>query len=280
MTEVRPTRLIQSFFLELNTTAQKEVKLLYVERSCALSMNIPANSPLEKESPWLAANDIANYNYTSDGIVLYLSGTVPATLKCKALDSVVIEPFPSPTATLDSFSYHNPCEHTLLTTCSQSNNKHTLRVTVNFSPSNLDLRGLAISINRTRGITIFRNSPLKLNNLSDPLFSNATHSLYDGGVLIIQQEQSVTVVLQEIGVQISRNFGVENSVEILVLDDVSAVDVCGLCGTVNGRLLFSDRTTEAESLIDSAVIEEFANSWSVNPLELLLGQQPEECGKY
>ena len=205
------------------------------------------------------------------------SGSVPMTLLCKALDSVVIEPFLSPTATLDSFTYHNPCEHTLLiTSCAHTSPRESLRVSVSFNPSNLDLNGLAININQTRGITILKNSLVQLRNFSSPVFSNRTHSLYEDGVLIVKDDQSVKVALEKLGVEITRSFGVENKVEIAV--EESVFDLCGMCGTVDGRLLYSDGVTEVASLADSAVVEDFASSWRVSPHELLLEQQGEECG--
>ena len=213
------------------------------------------------------------------GKILF-SGTVPTTTvrKCKVFDSVVIEPFPSPTATLDSFTYHNPCEHILLTTlCGQTNSQQSLRVTINYSPSNLDLLGLAVSINSSRVIKILRNSLVELGNFSNPLSSNRTHSFYDGGVLIVQQTGSVGIILQQLGVEITRSFGLDNTIEVVVQETESTASLCGLCGRVDGRLVYSDRDTEAAS-VDSLMVEQFASSWRVIPQEVLLGQQGEECG--
>ena len=213
-------------------------------------------------------------------MIFCFSGSLPAALTCRAMDSVVIEPFRSPTAPLDSYTFHSPCEHVLLTTScgGHTRDQLSLRVSINFSPSNLDLQGLAISINRTRNVKVSRNSVVELKNLPDPIFSNRTHSLYPGGILIVQLDQSVSVTIEGVGVEIRRLFGVENRVEIHVLEAGSTVRLCGLCGTLDGRLVFSGGATEAIS-IDSALVEEFASSWRVSPQELLLGQQGEECGQ-
>ena len=202
------------------------------------------------------------------------------TPTCKALDSIVIEPFPSPSAVLDSFTFHSPCEHVLLTTCGdQSNSQHSLRVVINFSPSNLDLLGLAVNINRTRIIKVLRNSMSALTNFSNPISFNRTHSLYSGGVLIVQRDYSTSIVLQYLGLEITRSFGLDNRVEVRMLEETwSTAGLCGLCGTVDGRLVYSDGVTEAAS-IDSLQTEDFASSWRVSPQEVLLGQQGEECGK-
>lgn len=197
---------------------------------------------------------------------------------CKALDSVVIEPFRLADTLADSYTFHSPCEHTLLSTCNISSQQQ-LRVTVNFSPSNLDILGLAIQINRTTTITIFQDQVIDLKNLSDPIFSNRTYSLYPGGISITNDIRRVNIVLADFGVKIDRVFAEENQVLIGVLEGSSAARLCGLCGTVNGVLLYNDRRTEAIS-IDSSLIEVFAESWRVSPQELLLGQQGEECGEW
>ena len=219
------------------------------------------------------------YYYWSCMHCILFTGGVPVTPTCKALDSIVIEPFPSPSAVQDSFTFHSPCEHVLLTTCDQSNGQHSLRVVIDFSPSNLDLLGLAVNINRTRIIKVLRNSMSELTNFSDPISFNGTHSLYSGGVLIVQRDYSTSIVLQNLGLEITRSFGLDNRVEVHVLEETwSTAGLCGLCGKVDGRLVYSDGVTEVVS-IDSLLMEDFASSWRVSPQEVLLGQQGEECGK-
>lgn len=114
-------------------------------------------------------------------------------------------------------------------------------------------------------------------NFSQPFFSNQTHSIYSEGIVIVSRGRSIGVTLAEMGINITRTFGDENVVEIRVFDTDRAGELCGLCGTVDGRLLFNDGTREAVS-IDTNGVEEFAHSWRVSPQEVLLGQQGEECG--
>jgi hypothetical protein len=147
---------------------------------------------------------------------------------------------------------------------------------VNFNPSNLDIRGLAVHINRTMTVTVFRDRTVGLTNFPEPVLSNATYSLYRNGISILSDDTNVSVVLD--GIKISRTFGAENQILIEILESSSRSDLCGLCGTVDGELVYSDRNTEPAS-IDSSLIEEFADSWRVSPQELLLGQQGEECGE-
>ena len=203
----------------------------------------------------------------------------PPTPTCKAFDSIVIEPFRLPTAPLDSFTFHSPCEHILLTTCdTQIRYQPRLRVTIKFSPNNLDLLSLAVNINHTQIIKVLRNSMIELTNVSNPISPNSTHSLYPNGVLIVQQENTVKIILQDLGVEIRRSFGLENRVEIVVLEETEVTgSLCGLCGRVDGRLVYSDGEGEATS---NLVMEVFASNWRVSPQEVLLGQQGEECGNW
>ena len=120
---------------------------------------------------------------------------------------------------------------------------------------------------------------MKLTNFSDPLSANETTTLYPNGILLETREKEIEIELEGFGIRIRRIFGEENRVEIRVLEDGFSIEVCGLCGTTSGRLVYSDRVTEATS-IDAAVIEDFAESWRVSPQEVLLGQQREECGNY
>ena len=211
-----------------------------------------------------------------------LTGSFTSTRICKALDSLVIEPFHSTEALLDSYMIHSPCEHILLSTCHPTiSYEEGLRVTVSYNPSNFALSGLGVHINRTHTITIFEDGIIELTNFTDQeIFTNETYTLYSNGVSINEKESYISIELERFGIEIRRLFGNQNRIEITPLsEDGFQVDVCGLCGTVNGQLVYSDRTTEAVS-IDGTLIDDFAESWQVSPQEVLLGQQGEECGKY
>lgn len=202
----------------------------------------------------------------------------PSAVTCRALDAIVIEPFRSPSAVADSYTYHNPCEHILLTTCDPTS-LQTLRVTADYDPSNLNLLGLAIQINQTATLTVSRDMVTSLANFPPRTFSNGTLSLFPNGVSISTQERHISIILSDFGIKIERFFTPENQILIEVLEDVGGdgVGVCGLCGSVDGELLFSDRDNEVTST-DSDLLEEFADSWRVSPQEVLLGKQREECG--
>ena len=56
-------------------------------------------------------------------------------------------------------------------------------------------------------------------------------------------------------------------------------DLSGLCGTPDGRLLFSDCRTEARTEGEGNNLNDFLDSFRVNPAEQTLRPQTAECGK-
>ena len=67
---------------------------------------------------------------------------------------------------------------------------------------------------------------------------------------------------------------------ILVVNATSlGTDVCGLCGTLEGSLLYRDRRRVAR-IGNRSEIQEFADSWRVNPREEFLREERRECGEW
>ena len=88
------------------------------------------------------------------------------------------------------------------------------------------------------------------------------------------------MILTDFGIKIERFFAPENQILAEVLDGVSGARVvCGLCGSVDDELVFSDRDNEVTFTDSADLLEEFAQSWRVSPQEVLLGKQGEECGE-
>ena len=144
-------------------------------------------------------------------------------------------------------------------------------MTIDFSPSNLDISGLAVQMNN-RSVIVLEDESVQVANVGEAAFMNETFTEYSGGLSITRDSGRVSILLAEHQIQVSRMFGTENAVVIELLSDSPIVEVCGLCGTERGRLLFSDRDTVGD-ILDPRSVEEFAQSWRVNPLEQVLGPQ-------
>ena len=125
---------------------------------------------------------------------------------------------------------------------------------------------------------MLEDESVQVTNVGEAAFMNETFTEYSGGLSITRDSGRVSILLAEHQIQVSRMFGTENAVVIELLSDSPTVEVCGLCGTERGRLLFSDRDTVGD-ILDPRSVEEFAQSWRVNPLEQVLGPQRRECGR-
>lgn len=94
-------------------------------------------------------------------------------------------------------------------------------------------------------------------------------------ISIIQQVDSVTVTLNSVGLSV--NFS-KNAVTVVVFGDALMMSLNGLCGALNGDLVYSDCQTTANSMNGTSV-SEFITSHFVEAPEQLARQNREECGK-
>ena len=192
-------------------------------------------------------------------------------------DSIIVSPFQARRLEQDQdFSFHGTCEHILVTNCNFDPVHFT--VTVDFLSSNLDMGRVGIQL-KERRIIIKENLSLELINLGDPVSSNETATEYLDGIVVIREVNQTTVYLRNLDIQIYRlRDGDENALVVNASRLGSPVrEVCGLCGTLDGELLFSDRSTTA-SILDRSQVDRFADSWRVNPGEQFLREQRRECG--
>ena len=212
-------------------------------------------------------------------LILYTTIGPPSPGICIVEDSITVSPFQARRLEQDQdFSFHGTCEHILVTNC-DFDPVH-FAITIDFLASNLDMGRVGVRLNEKR-IIIMENLTLELANLGQPVSSNETAVEYSDGIVIIQEENRTTVYLRNLDVQIHRlRDGDENTLVVNASRMDSPVrEVCGLCGTLEGELLFSDRSTTA-SILDRSQVDQFADSWRVNPGEQFLREQRRECGEW
>ena len=205
---------------------------------------------------------------------------LPSPGICIVEDSVVVSPFQARALEQDQdqeFSFHGTCEHILVTNC-DFDPLH-FAITIDFLASNLDMGRVGVRLNEKR-IVIRENLTLELINLGQPVSSNDTAVEYLDGIVITQAENQTTIFLRNFGIQIHRlRDGDDNTLVVNASrTDTPVPEVCGLCGTLEGELLFSDRSTTA-SIVDRSEVDRFADSWRVNPGEQFLREQRRECGE-
>ena len=191
---------------------------------------------------------------------------------------MIVEPFRNSFALLDSYTYHSSCEHTLLITCDLFD-PQPLSISVNHNPSDLNLLGLAIHM-RNKRMVLYQDGFAELTNVGDAIFRNETHTQYSDGLTIIEEGRLVSIILAESNIKVEVFFGVnDREVRIEITEKTAVLNYCGLCGTSSGTLLYSDRNETAD-IVDQASVEEFAQSWRVDPREQVLMQQGQECGMH
>ena len=190
---------------------------------------------------------------------------------CEVSDSILISPFQSGE---QNFNIHGTCEHILVTAC-ESPDLPEFVITVDFLSSNLDMGRVGIRIG-DKTIVISEDLSLQSTNLGDPISFSDNVVSYPDGIVITEEGNETTINLSLFGLQVTRKVGLQN---VLVVNASGLLlDVCGLCGTLEGVLLYGDRRRVA-AFGNRIEIEQFADSWRVNPIDQFLREERRDCSK-
>ena len=190
---------------------------------------------------------------------------------CEVSDSILISPFQSGE---QNFNFHGTCEHILVTAC-ESPDLPEFVITVDFLSSNLDMGRVGIRIG-DKTIVISEDLSLQSTNLGDPISFSDNVVSYPDGIVITEEGNETTINLSLFGLQVTRKVGLQN---VLVVNASGLLlDVCGLCGTLEGVLLYGDRRRVA-AFGNRIEIEQFADSWRVNPIDQFLREERRDCSK-
>ena len=205
---------------------------------------------------------------------------MPLPPVCRVDDSILITPFQRTAPGDLNFNFQGSCEHVLLSSC--DTNPPDFAITLDFLPSDLAMGRIGIRLSEIH-IIIHEDLTVSSENLGDPISSNdSLTTTYENGITVSTQEENETMVfIATLGVVVTRSqlASGANFLFINVSEGGLLVAACGLCGTLEGVLLHSDRVSVAR-LDDRTQIEAFADSWRVNPGEQFLREQRNECGKY
>lgn len=186
-------------------------------------------------------------------------------------DSILISPFQESIPGTRTYNFHTACEHILVSTC--DTNPLDFTVTIDFTSTDLDMGRVGVRLSN-KTIIIDEDLNVTVANFGGPVSVNGTTTVYAGNISITQGPAQVVIALQELGVLVTRVQDGENAVFVNVSRD-DAIEVCGLCGTLDGTLLYSDRSTTATGMD----IERFADSWRANPSDQFLREQTRDCGE-
>ena len=185
---------------------------------------------------------------------------------CTVIDPLMVSPFKIPS----SYNFMGTCEHTLVTSCTDAMD---FAVTVDFLRGNLDNGRIGVRYKDRRFIVLDDRTvdtggetPIKMDRDMDE---------YDGAVFITDTANKVVLDFQWVGVTV---IVVGNVFQVNVANSSSLGELCGLCGTRNGTLLFDNRMTFA-NILNLMQVRAFANSWTVPAGDQFLRGIRRECGE-
>ena len=179
----------------------------------------------------------------------------------------------SQTGSQTSYILNDVCEHTVLTTCRDSDD---FTINIDYSEGTLNIDRVGIRYEDATIIMIKNPMSIEIKGLGQPISQSGQTTEYANDIFIIQSSGEIVVELRSLGIKVtctSSQLGIETSSGTL------SGDLCGLCGRLNGDLVYSDRTTVAD-ITDQQEVTEFTNSWRALPVDMFLRDEArEECGE-
>ena len=162
-----------------------------------------------------------------------------------------------------SYRFARSCEHRLV--ASNCDDDLDLSITVDFLPNNFESGRINIMFN---GHQIRIREDLVVDPAQSP---NSSLIEY------INNASRVEIRLPTVPLTLVRT---STELSVVIESDMTGFsDLSGLCGTPDGRLLFSDCRTVASTEGDDNNLNQFIDSFRVNPAEQTLRPQSAECGK-
>ena len=178
-----------------------------------------------------------------------------------------------------SYTYRGSCEHTLLTSCGLMD---TFAINVDFSAADLSLGRVGVRIGSMQNVVVLENMTVDAEGFDDPVRIADGVEVLNESVIVSVTSSNVSINITELGIIVTVIDDTANQTKLVVIDlteyNTSRGDVCGLCGSQNGELLYSDAVTIVEQRTREH-LQEFAQSWQVNPGEQILRQQTRDCGE-
>jgi len=179
----------------------------------------------------------------------------------------------SQTGSQTSYMLSDVCEHTVLTTCRDSDD---FTINIDYSEDNLNLARVGIRYNAVTIVMI--KNPISINSkgLGPSISQNGQTIEYANQIFITQGSTEMAVDFRSLGVKVTCT---SSELQIETTSGTLSGDLCGLCGRLNGDLVYSDRTTVADITNQQDIIQ-FGNSWRALPLDMFLRDEArKECGR-
>lgn len=195
---------------------------------------------------------------------------------CTIEDGMVVTPFPELQSPSLPYSYSSTCEHIVLRRCNLTS---VVTVTIDYNQNDSTLGRIGVQ-SHDGYIIVSNNLTVDVRNLGDSMALDSDTVLFNKeDIIITQAKETVVLNLNSSGIVLTVTLAANNTKRLIVNATDSKIDtICGLCGTLNGSLLYSDRETKV-TMRNRKVLDSFAKSWLVNPNENIVGVSREDCGK-
>lgn len=179
----------------------------------------------------------------------------------------------SQTGSQTSYVLNDVCEHTILTTCRDSDD---FTINLDYSEGTLNIDRVGIRYNDATVVMIKNPMTVLLQGIGPPISQSGQTLEYPNEIFITQSSAEIVVDLRRLGVKVTCT---SSQLQIETSSGTHSGDLCGLCGRLNGDLVYSDRNTVAD-ITDQQEITQFTNSWRALPVDMFLRDEArEECGE-
>ena len=162
------------------------------------------------------------------------------------------------------------CEHTLVTSCTEAVD---FAVTVDFLPGNFANGEIGVRYMDRRFVVQDDRSVDARGEV--PINSDGDTDEYEGDVFVTITDDTTTLDFQSVGVAV---VVIGDQFHVNVTNSSSLGELCGLCGTRDGSLLYRDLMSVA-NINNATEVRAFANSWLVPADEQFLRDIRRECGE-
>lgn len=179
----------------------------------------------------------------------------------------------SQTGSQTSYMLNDVCEHTVLTTCKESDD---FTINADYSEGTLNLDRVGIRYNASTIVMVKNPISIEVKGIGQPISQVGQTREYANQIFITQSSAEIVVDLHRLGVKVTCT---SSELRIETSSGTLSGDLCGLCGRLNGDLVYSDRSTVADITNQQEIIQ-FTNSWRALPLDMFLrAEARKECGK-
>lgn len=187
------------------------------------------------------------------------------------------------------YSFKGVCDHWLVAPSIVSNGVE-FSVIANFVEGDLSNGGVVVNYGEAQYAS-YVDGKLEVNvePISQP---SVGVSIFPQNVYTFQNDTTNSIELRDLQVTVTHSFATDDisesesdfdseSIQVSLADSALVPQAMGLCGTVEGDLVFNDGSEgEVANIRNSVEVQAFARSWIVPSTQQFFSEQLPQCGEY